>query len=297
MGLFDTIKDLLEDEVPETLFNASKSFLKKTSAPAPTPKAASTPAPAPTLAPVQQSDNDQLYDLQLEKLIDLAIADGELTEKEKQILFKKAEAKGIDLDEFEMVLEARLYEKQKQNTQAPPAVPVPPMPAVAPVQAPAPKSNKAGDVKKCPACGAVIEAFNTNCLYCGHEFRNVEANNSIQRLFEMLNQVEESKEEPTSLRGMFTAAWDEDRVLSKKKTIVQNFPVPNTKEDIIEFLTLALPLAKKPGFFSPDPDREEMYPVWKAKCEQIIMKARFSMKNDPETLAEINAYGKEIGIK
>lgn len=296
MGLFDKIKDLLEDEVPESLLNASKSFLKKTSAPAPTPKADPTPAPAPTPAPVQQSDNDQLYDSQLEKLVDLAIADGELTEKEKQILFKKAEAKGIDLDEFEMVLEARLYEKQKHNTQAPPVVPVPPMPAVAPVQAQAPTSNKAGDVKKCPACGAVIEAFNTNCLYCGHEFRNVEANNSIQRLFEMLNQVEESKEEPTSLRGMFTAAWDEDRVLSKKKTIIQNFPVPNTKEDIIEFLTLALPLAKKPGFFS-DPERVQMYPVWKAKCEQIILKARFSMKNDPETLAEINAYGKELGIK
>lgn len=284
MGLFDKIKDLLEDEVPESLLNASKSFLKK------------TPAPAPTPAPVQQSDNDQLYDSQLEKLVDLAIADGELTEKEKQILFKKAEAKGIDLDEFEMVLEARLYEKQKHNTQAPPVVPVPPMPAVAPVQAQAPTSNKAGDVKKCPACGAVIEAFNTNCLYCGHEFRNVEANNSIQRLFEMLNQVEESKEEPTSLSGMFTAALGENRVLSQKKTIVQNFPVPNTKEDIIEFLTLALPLAKKPGFFS-DPERVQMYPVWKAKCEQIILKARFSMKNDSETLAEINAYGKELGIK
>lgn len=151
-------------------------------------------------------------------------------------------------------------------------------------------------MKKCPACGAVIQAFNTNCPDCGHEFRNVEANNSIQRLFEMLNQVEESKEEPTSLSGMFTAALGENRVLSQKKTIVQNFPVPNTKEDIIEFLTLALPLAKKPGFFS-DPERVQMYPVWKAKCEQIILKARFSMKNDPETLAEINAYGKELGIK
>jgi uncharacterized tellurite resistance protein B-like protein len=47
-----------------------------------------------------------MYNEQLEKLIEMALLDGVLTEKEKQVLFKKAEALGIDLDEFEMVLEA-----------------------------------------------------------------------------------------------------------------------------------------------------------------------------------------------
>ena len=46
-----------------------------------------------------------MYNEQLEKLIDYALADGELTEKEKQVLFKKAESMGVDLDEFEMVLD------------------------------------------------------------------------------------------------------------------------------------------------------------------------------------------------
>ena len=41
-----------------------------------------------------------MYNEQLEKLIDYALADGELTEKEKQVLFKKAESMGVDLDEF-----------------------------------------------------------------------------------------------------------------------------------------------------------------------------------------------------
>ncbi len=43
-----------------------------------------------------------------------ALADGELTEKKKQILFKNAEVQGIDLDEFEMVLYARLFERNKE---------------------------------------------------------------------------------------------------------------------------------------------------------------------------------------
>ena len=79
-----------------------------------------------------------MYNEQLEQLIDAALADGVLTEKEKQILFKKAQTFGIDLDEFEMVLDARLVKLQKEQQSAP-------------------KSNKLGDVKKCPACGAILK--------------------------------------------------------------------------------------------------------------------------------------------
>ena len=61
------------------------------------------------------ADNDNaLYDVQLEKLIDLALMDGVLTDKKRQILLKKAIQLGIDPDEFEMVLEARLYAKKQE---------------------------------------------------------------------------------------------------------------------------------------------------------------------------------------
>ncbi len=36
--------------------------------------------------------------------------------------------------------------------------------------------------------------------------------------------------------------------------------------------------------------------VWKGKCEQIVMKARFSMKQDKKTLEQINSYAKELKI-
>lgn len=243
---------------------------------------------------VQQSTSTEVYNPQLEKLIDLALADGELTEKEKQVLFKKAEAMGIDLDEFEMVLEAKLYERNKSNN------------APTPTSTAAPKSNKFGDIKKCPACGAVLQSFTTKCPDCGFEFRNVEANCTIQHLFELLNEVEaNSKEDAEGLLGglgkfyadSFASSFGGTKDTRKKKAIIQNFPIPNTKEDILEFLTLAVPLAKKPGIFDQDQTKREMYPVWKAKCEQIIMKAKFSMKDDPKTLAEILEYGKQLGIK
>ena len=63
-----------------------------------------------------------MYNEKLEALITAALADGVLTDKEKNLLFKKAEAMGIDRDEFELVLEGRLAKRKKEmETQAPQA--------------------------------------------------------------------------------------------------------------------------------------------------------------------------------
>jgi hypothetical protein len=231
-----------------------------------------------------------MYNQQLEMLIDLALADGELTEKEKQILFKKAEAAGIDLDEFEMVLDAKLFEKQQGNKKI-----------EAPISA-APKSDKFGDVKKCPACGAIVQSFQTKCSDCGHEFSNVDANVSIQKLFDMLNACENERE--TSLASTFINALNKrgDKATEKKKAIIAGFPIPNTKEDIIEFLTTAIPNAKPKGnlLTRNNPENKshnELAPTWHSKCEQIVMKAKFSMKDDKKILEQIEYYAQQLGLK
>ena len=78
-----------------------------------------------------------MYNEKIEALIKAALADGVLTEKEKQILFKKAHELGIDLYEFEMVLDARLFEAENAVREK--------------REKAAPKSEKYADVKKCPA--------------------------------------------------------------------------------------------------------------------------------------------------
>ena len=103
---------------------------------------------------------------ELEQLIQYALADGVLTDKERAVLMKKAEAAGADLDEFEMILEAKLHEAKK---------------------AAAPKaSNKEGEVRKCPHCGSPVSSFRSTCQECGHEFRNTTAVRSATDLFERL---------------------------------------------------------------------------------------------------------------
>ncbi len=163
-----------------------------------------------------------MYNEKIEMLINAALADGELTEKEKQILFKKAEAEGIDLDEFEMVLDARLVELKKREAQQSKEqeIALAKAKAAAQAQPAAPKSNKMGDIKKCPACGAMVSGYQVKCPECGYEFTGVGANSSAERLFNLM--IEAKDEE-------------------KKKLIIENFPLPATKEDMLEFVASLQP--------------------------------------------------------
>ena len=65
----------------------------------------------PEQEPMSAADGG-LFSARLEALINSALQDGILTEKEKAILKKRAEAEGEDWDEVEMIVNARLAEKQ-----------------------------------------------------------------------------------------------------------------------------------------------------------------------------------------
>lgn len=277
MGIFDKIKDQALNGINELAGNLQERVNNVQNQ-----QESITPPPSPPQNS-PSGGNDGIYGDYMEHLINMALADGELTEKEKQVLFKKAEAAGIDLDEFEMVLDARLYEKQKA------------MQASQPVSHDsAPKSDKYGDVRKCPSCGAIVESFLTRCPDCGHEFRNIGTTSSFSLLSAKLEALD------NKMTGSVWTAYKDLTIIQKKSSLIDGFPIPTTKEDILEFITMATPLAKpatKSRLFS---DAKDQYPVakaWRKKCEQVIMKARFSMKDDKALLDEIEKYAVQLKIK
>jgi hypothetical protein len=173
---------------------------------------------------------------EIENLIDLALADGEISEKEKQVLFKKAQELGIDLDEFELILNGKIQLRNKQNHQ----------------QA-APNSNKFGDVKKCPSCGAIIKAFIANCTDCGHEFSSIGSSSAMKEF-----------------RKKLEAGNDE-----KDIELIKSFHVPNTKEDLVEFLTLSITNYKRAT-------SKELQLAWLSMAENIMLKINLVFKDsDP----------------
>ena len=218
---------------------------------------------------------------------------------------RKAQAAGADLDEFEMILDAKLHEVQKTAA------------AVAPKS----NSNKHGEIRKCPACGAMVSAFSTRCSECGFEFNNVEANKSANTLFEKLQalemekarelaQHEESKNkqllalsERHNSGGTLTKifanngkAQNEERddlirtlekgarlierkYMDAKINMIKVFAVPNTKGDLLELLSMASSSAyDNDGVIGPEEE------AWLQKTDQIYQKLVICAAGDNITL-------------
>ena len=83
--------------------------------------------------------------LELEKLINIAIQDGILNERERQILISKARALGIDEHEFEMTLEGVMSKLQNNNDGL----------------------TKNSQIVKCPNCGGLLASLSNVCEFCG----------------------------------------------------------------------------------------------------------------------------------
>ena len=230
-----------------------------------------------------------MYPEELEKLVEFALADGKVTDSERQVLIKKAVFLGIDKAEFEMVLDAKIFQFNQNNTD---------------------QTIEDSISNKCENCQSKLASFTTTCSYCGYDIFQKKSTHSIQRLFELLNEAESHRtpdsDNPFSAIGKFYAdAFSQisgpSKVDRKKMEIIASFPIPTTKTDILEFLALSLPKARSVGNFltrnSPENRAHNQFvQVWKNKCEQIVLKAKFAMKDDPETLKEILKYASELEI-
>jgi hypothetical protein len=246
---------------------------------------------------------------ELEILINIALTDGVLSESERDTIINKGVSSGIPQGEISMILDSKLAEKMKSLTQTA-----------------APKSDKYGDIKKCPSCGSIIQTFSAKCSDCGFEFRDIQSDITITKLFDALMEAdnipkEEFKERSNDggimgrITGNSANSYKEDqrekkhdkahkeKVHARKIQIISNFPVPNTKEPLLEFLTLGISKAspKNKSFFSKmtvaDEEHNALVFAWKSKIDQVIMKAKISMKEDKTFLAELENIVNQLNSK
>lgn len=209
-----------------------------------------------------------MYNEKIEALISAALADGVLTEKEKQILFKNAQAQGIDLDEFEMVLDARLVELQKAEQEK--------------VEKSAPKSTKFGDVRKCPACGAIVAVGNAACTECGYAFSEECGSNVIDKLYERLSAIDDKYGKMSmNVKSALTGVVPEVTKSKEKINAITVFNVPNTRPELLGLLTsieaLADPKAPKNGWGLTSENLGYGYWLLYVNC---INKAKISFAKD-----------------
>lgn len=111
-----------------------------------------------------------------------------------------------------------------------------------------------GEIHKCPNCGERLNSFEMICISCGYELRGKKATYSVQLFYNEL-----------------CRAID----LKKKDSMIRNFPIPNTKEDVLEFLILA-------SSNVIGEDDKDIFDAWIAKFEQVYKKAQLLFKNEKD---------------
>ena len=226
----------------------------------------------------------------VDKLIEMALSDGKINEKEREIILRKAESLNEDVDEVEMYIEGKI--SNLENTVV--------------------SENIDNKTINCPSCGSPTNSFEARCLHCSHEFKNIKASSISIKIQEELQKIHLEVEDQYrddlikthgNLRNFFEFDLEE-KLHAKKISYLNTLPIPNSREDILEFLALSAPLSfneKKNGVmyvfkhgehigFSP------LGRAWRAKFEQTIIKAKLSLSDDSEVLALINDYCKEFNI-
>lgn len=202
---------------------------------------------------------------ELEKLIDMVVADGQITEKERAVVIKKAIELGIDPDEAEVHLDGKLHQINQVNKQV--VFPAPPLEK---------KSNKEGDIKKCPGCGAPVTSFNTKCSDCGHEFRNTEANSGVKQLEEKLSKI----------------PVDDLYYETKVANLIKTHPIPNTKEDLFEMLSYMS--GKVLSSSDVQISGNEITHAYHSRALEVINKLMFMADVDPIILKRVEDIKNEM---
>lgn len=150
-----------------------------------------------------------------------------------------------------------------------------------------------GKIFKCPHCGSVINQSTVICPDCGMRISGVSALSSVQEFSQQLMEIERSRKKSkfSDLYLQSTNPTD-----TQKLTLIRNFPIPNTIEDVQEFMLLAVAnidvklskntaTGKMTSFLnSGNVDLsmgKTISDAWIAKMQQVYQKAELMFPNEP----------------
>lgn len=117
---------------------------------------------------------------------------------------------------------------------------------------------KEGRLFKCPACGEPLPSNAIKCPACGFEIRGREATKSVKDFYAELKLLN-----------------DEDSIIKSIKL----FPIPNTKEDILEFMLIASSNFDY-SYYATNKNKESVASAWLVKINQCYQKATMMFNGD-----------------
>lgn len=149
----------------------------------------------------------------------------------------------------------------------------------------------AGKILKCPNCGTPIDGLTAICPSCGFHITNRTVSVSVQEFQNELMEIEKSRKNSTANKFLgLLGGKIEDNADIQKISLIRNYPIPNTIEEISEFMYLAasninVNLSKKSYYNNRNVDiykaERNLSNAWVSKMEQCYRKAEASFPNDP----------------
>lgn len=123
---------------------------------------------------------------------------------------------------------------------------------------------------KCPNCGSLLKSFETTCPYCRTEIRNINCSETLKKFSIGLKELQ-------SLRT--TNENEKTQNYEQIAEYIKNYPIPNSKEDLIEFMIL---ISSNIDLNIEDEDKLIVQKAWKNKLEQVYEKAKLSIKSQKD---------------
>lgn len=141
-----------------------------------------------------------------------------------------------------------------------------------------------GTMLKCPNCGAAITQTTAICPDCGYRITGQTALSSVQAFYNQYLSIENMRRKD-GLTGFIISHVSDKEILNKKLILIKNYPIPNSIDDISEFMLLAfsnidVAKSKKSVWNTNDDDDRTISDAWISKLQQAYQKAQIAFPND-----------------
>lgn len=177
-----------------------------------------------------------LFSPELERLIEITIADGVLTDQEKAVLVEAAQKEGVDIKQLDVYIQYLLHQRKEEEIKK--------------AEEKKAEETIGGEVKKCPNCGAPYKLGTLVCV-CGHMFDITIQSNAYQKFAEevqkkisaLKNRKDIDENNPllafgqsmgTILKNTYGHGGSQE--IASIQQFIASYPVPNNRIDLLEFL-------------------------------------------------------------
>ena len=264
MGLFDKIKQFVPDDLSDTI-DAVKPLMPKKKKEGQTKGVVAT-QPSSSLQPLSSTG----WSEGLENMVNMALEDGNLSDRELALLAKRAEKEGIDPDEFELTLRLKIKQRNReveiQRNQNPVA--------------------------------ALSQAFNMLEQYAkgGEKVVNGSQLSGVMALIPGVGQV-------AAVGGLLAAFIETPSNLNELKAeAIRRFVLPDNEDYLRDFIQYAGSQLEEEYVKSKDKNIKKflssftvgsklnLIPIWEAKIGDACDKAVHSYSHNTELMSAVKKY-------